>query len=51
MQIATDRISTVVRWCEYAYVVVLLFALTQGPVLSMWFASSIDGQTNSESAE
>ena len=51
MQIATDRISTVVRWCEYAYVVVLLFALTQGPVLSMWFASSIDGQTDAVSAQ
>ena len=41
MQIATDRINTIIRWCEYAYVVVLLFALTQGPVLSMWFASSL----------
>ena len=51
MQIATDRISTVVRWCEYVYVVVLLFALTQGPVLSMWFASSIDGQTDAVSAQ
>ena len=30
------------RWCEYAYVVALLFALTQGPVLSMWFASSLE---------
>ena len=40
MQIATNRINTLLRWCEYAYVVVLLFALTQGPVLSMWFASS-----------
>jgi O-antigen ligase len=51
MQIATDRINTIIRWCEYAYVVALLFALTQGPVLSMWFASSIEGQTNAESAE
>jgi O-antigen ligase len=42
MQIATDRINTLLRWCEYAYVVVLLFALTQGPVLSMWFASSLE---------
>ena len=41
MQIATDRINTVVRWCEYAYVVVLLFALTQGPVYSMWHASAL----------
>ena len=51
MQIATNRIITLLRWCEYIYVVVLLFALTQGPVLSMWFASSIEGQTNVESAE
>ena len=51
MQIATDRINTITRWCEYAYVVVLLFALTQGPVLSMWFASSTQGQTNAVSAQ
>ena len=51
MQIATDRIKTIIRWCEYAYVVVLLFALTQGPVLSMWFASSTQGQTNAVSAQ
>jgi len=51
MQIATDRINTIFRWCEYAYVVVLLFALTQGPVLSIWFASSIDAQTNAVSAQ
>lgn len=41
MQIATDRINTIFRWCEYAYVVVLLFALTQGPVYSMWHASAL----------
>ena len=41
MQIATNRINKIIRWCEYAYVVVLLFALTQGPVLSMWLASSL----------
>ena len=51
MQIATDRINMIIRWCEYAYVVVLLFALTQGPVLSIWFASSIDAQTNAVSAQ
>ena len=51
MQIATDRINTIIRWCEYAYVIVLLFALTQGPVLSMWFASSTQGQTNAVSAQ
>ena len=41
MHIETNRVNTLLRWCEYAYVVVLLFALTQGPVLSMWFASSL----------
>ena len=41
MQIATDRINMIIRWCEYAYVVVLLFALTQGPVYSMWHASAL----------
>ena len=51
MQIATDRINTIIRWCEYAYVVVLLFALTQGPVLSIWFASSTQGQSNAVSAQ
>ena len=41
MHMESSRISTLLRWCEYGYVVVLLFALTQGPVLSMWFASSL----------
>ena len=51
MQIATDRINTLLRWCEYGYVVVLLFALTQGPVLSMWFASSLQWPTGVLSAQ
>ena len=51
MQIATDRINTLLRWCEYAYVVVLLFALTQGPVLSMWFASSLQWPSGVLSAQ
>lgn len=51
MQIATDRINMIIRWCEYVYVVVLLFALTQGPVLSIWFASSTQGQTDAVSAK
>jgi O-antigen ligase len=51
MQIATDRINTIIRWCEYAYVVVLLFALTQGPVLSMWFASSLVAPAGEASAQ
>ena len=51
MQIATDRIKTIIRWCEYAYVVVLLFALTQGPVLSMWSASSLVNPEGAASAQ
>ena len=51
MQITTDRINTLLRLCEYTYVVVLLFALTQGPVLSLWFASSTQGPTNAVSAQ
>jgi len=51
MQIATDRINRIIRWCEYAYVVVLLFALTQGPVLSMWFASSLVAPEGAASAQ
>jgi len=41
MQIATDRINTIIRWCEYAYVVVVLSALTIGPVYSFWNAAMI----------
>ena len=51
MQIATNRINTIIRWCEYAYVVVLLFALTQGPVLSMWSASSLVNPEGAASAQ
>jgi len=51
MQIATNRINTLLRWCEYAYVVVLLFALTQGPVLSIWFASSLVAPEGAVSAQ
>ena len=51
MQIATNRINKIIRWCEYAYVVVLLFALTQGPVLSMWLASSLVAPEGATSAQ
>ena len=51
MQIATDRINTLLRWCEYAYVVVLLFTLTQGPVYSLWFASSLVAPDGAASAQ
>jgi len=51
MQIATDRISSLLRWCEYAYVVVLLFTLTQGPVYSLWYASALVAQPEVASAQ
>ena len=41
MQIATDRTNKLLRWCEYAYVVVVLSALTIGPVYSLWNAARI----------
>jgi len=41
MQIATNRINTLLRWCEYVYVVVVLSALTVGPVYSLWNAAMI----------
>ena len=51
MQFPTSRMSSLLRWCEYGYVVVLLFALTQGPVLSIWFASSLQWPTGVLSAQ
>ena len=51
MHMESSRISTLLRWCEYGYVVVLLFALTQGPVLSMWFASSLVTPERTASAQ
>ena len=39
MQFAPSNSRTILRWTEYAYVATLIFVLTQGPVLSMWFAS------------
>ena len=39
MQLTPVSIRSILRWTEYAYVATLLFFLTQGPVLSMWFAS------------
>jgi O-antigen ligase len=47
MQLAPVNFRTMLRWTEYAYVATLLFFLTQGPVLSMWFASE---QQNAQSA-
>ena len=39
MQSAPVNFRTILRWTEYAYAAALIFVLTQGPVLSMWFAS------------
>jgi O-antigen ligase len=39
MQLAPVSIRSILRWTEYAYAAALIFFLTQGPVLSMWFAS------------
>ena len=39
MQFAPVNSRTILRWTEYAYAAALIFVLTQGPVLSMWFAS------------
>ena len=39
MQFAPSNSRTILRWTEYAYAATLIFVLTQGPVLSMWFAS------------
>ena len=51
MQIATDRANKLLRWCEYAYVIVLLFTLTQGPVYSLWYASALVAQPEVASAQ
>lgn len=46
MQLSSDGFRKIFRWAEYVYVVILLFLLTQGPVLSIWFASEKqNGQT------
>jgi len=47
MQFAPVNSRTILRWTEYAYAAALIFVLTQGPVLSMWFASE---QENARSA-
>jgi O-antigen ligase len=39
MQFAPVNFRTILRWTEYAYAAALIFVLTQGPVLSIWFAS------------
>ena len=47
MQLTPVSIRLILRWTEYAYAATLLFFLTQGPVLSIWFASE---QQNGRSA-
>ena len=39
MQLTPVSIRSILRWTEYSYIAILLFLLTQGPVLSMWFES------------
>jgi O-antigen ligase len=39
MQLTPVSIRLILRWTEFAYAATLLFFLTQGPVLTMWFAS------------
>jgi len=51
MQFPTSRMSSLLRWCEYGYVVVMLFTLTQGPVYSLWFASSLAVPAEASSAQ
>ena len=50
MQFPTSRLSSLLRWCEYGYVVVMLFTLTQGPVYSLWHASSLTVPAEASSA-
>ena len=51
MHVTINRIGSLLRWCEYAYVVVLLFTLTQGPVYSLWYASALVAQPEVASAQ
>lgn len=39
MQIQPNHVRQSLKWLEYTYASVLIFVLTQGPVLSLWFAS------------
>ena len=43
MQLVPINIRKISRWAEYVYFATLLFVLTQGPVLSVWFASEQQG--------
>ncbi len=48
MHLAPVNTQTILRWAEYAYAATLIFFLTQGPVLSVWFASE---KANLQSAD
>ena len=41
-----DVLKRSTKWIEYAYVVVLLTALTQGPVFKLWLASAMASETS-----
>ncbi|MHB1130182.1 MAG: O-antigen ligase family protein [Ilumatobacteraceae bacterium] len=45
MPSVVDMLKRSTKWIEYAYVVVLLTALTQGPVFKLWFASAKVSET------
>lgn len=41
MHIAADRMKSVLRWCEYGYVVAVISSLTYGPIYSIWNSARI----------
>ena len=43
MQLRPERIGLILKWAEYGYAGLLVFTLTQGPVLSLWYASEQQG--------
>gem|GEM_PF-317124 len=45
MQSNIEALKKYAKWLEYAYVVILLAALTQGPVFKLWLASAQSSAT------
>ena len=43
MQLRSERFGLILKWAEYGYAGLLIFTLTQGPVLSLWYASEQQG--------
>ena len=43
MQLRPERFGLILKWAEYGYAGLLIFTLTQGPVLSLWYASEQQG--------